>query len=90
MLNGNKVLGLGGGKCQVSTTLYNAVLAVPSIEVTERHAHSNKVPYIETGKDAAVSYGSYDLKFVNNTGKAIKIKAETDGKSITAKIVQLN
>ena len=90
MLNGNKVQGLGGGKCQVSTTLYNAVLEVPSLEVTERHAHSNKVPYIETGKDAAVSYGSYDLKFVNNTGKTIKIKADTDGESITTTIIQLN
>ncbi|MBR0350777.1 MAG: VanW family protein [Clostridia bacterium] len=87
---GNKIMGLGGGKCQVSSTLYNAILAVPSLEVTERHEHSNKVPYIESGKDAAVYYGNADLKFVNNSGKTIKIKASTDGESVTTSIVQLN
>ena len=51
--NGNKKKGLGGGNCQISTTLYNAVLAVPNLNVTERHAHSNYVPYIQKGKDAA-------------------------------------
>lgn len=87
---GNKIMGLGGGKCQVSSTLYNAILAAPNLEVTERHEHSNKVPYIESGKDAAVYYGNADLKFVNNSGKAVKIKASTDGESITTSIVQLN
>ena len=79
---GNKVKGLGGGNCQVSTTLYNAVLAVPSLVITERHEHSNKVPYIETGKDAAVAYGSYDFKFRNDSGYKIKIKADTSAGSV--------
>ena len=87
--NGNKEKGLGGGNCQVSTTLYNAVLAVPALQVTERHEHSNYVPYIEEGKDAAVAYGSYDLKFVNNVGHEIKITAATDGNSISISIVAL-
>ena len=55
------------GNCQISTTLYNAILSVPSLVVTERHAHSNSVPYIAKGKDAAVAYGSYDLKFRNDS-----------------------
>lgn len=80
---GNKKKGLGGGNCQVSTTLYNAVLKVPNLVVTERHEHSNKVPYIETGKDAAVAYGSYDLKFINETGYDIKIKSEFTSDNIT-------
>lgn len=84
--NGNKTKGLGGGNCQVSSTLYNAVLSVPSLKVTERHEHSNDVPYVKDGKDAAVAYGSYDFKFVNNTGNSIKIKASTDGKSVTISI----
>ena len=54
--NGNVVEALGGGLCQVSTTLYNAVLKIPELKVTERHPHSNKVPYIKSGKDAAVSF----------------------------------
>lgn len=82
-------MGLGGGNCQISTTLYNAVLLVPSLTVTERHPHSNKVPYIQSGKDAAVAYGSYDFKFVNNSGNTIKIKAISTENEITIKLVQL-
>ena len=87
--NGKKKKGFGGGNCQVSTTLYNAVLSVPTLEVTERHEHSNYVPYIEDGKDAAVAYGSYDLKFVNNTGSDIKILASATAEAVTVTIVSL-
>lgn len=77
------------GNCQISTTLYNAVLAVPSLVVTERHAHSNYVPYITKGKDAAVAYGSYDLKFKNESGNDIKILASTDGSTVTTTILSI-
>ena len=87
--DGNKKKGLGGGNCQVSTTLYNAVLKVPSLVVTERHEHSNKVPYIETGKDAAVAYGSYDLKFRNETGYDVKIKTDATSDNITINLYKL-
>ena len=87
--NGNKKKGLGGGNCQISSTLYNAVLAVPSLTVTERHSHSNSVPYVAKGKDAAVAYGSYDLKFKNNSGNDIKILASTDGSSVTTTLLSL-
>ncbi len=85
-VDGKKEKGLGGGNCQVSTTLYNAVLKVPGLEVVERHQHSNHVPYIQDGKDAAVAYGSYDFKFKNNTGKTIKIVMENTAQNITARI----
>lgn len=81
--DGNKKKGLGGGNCQVSTTLYNAVLKISSLQVTERHEHSNKVPYIKNGKDAAVAYGSYDFKFKNNSGFDIKIKATATANNVT-------
>ncbi len=71
--DGNKKKGYGGGNCQVSSTLYNAVLAVSSLTVIERHPHSNHVPYVPDDKDAAVAYGSYDFKFRNDTGNDIKI-----------------
>lgn len=87
--NGNKKKGFGGGNCQVSTTLYNAVLSVPSLVVTERHEHSNKVPYIQTGKDAAVAYGSYDLKFRNDSGYDIKIYVEASTSNVTVRLVRL-
>ena len=72
-----------GGNCQISTTLYNAVLAVPTLVVTERPAHSNNVPYIQKGKDAAVAYGSYDLKFRNDSGGDVKILASNTNDSVT-------
>ena len=57
IIQGAETKGLGGGNCQVSSTLYNAVLAIPNeLEVVERHPHSARVPYIEEGKDAAISY----------------------------------
>ena len=87
--NGTKKKGLGGGNCQVSSTLYNAVLVVPSLVVTERHEHSNSVPYVKKGKDAAVAYGSYDLKFRNDSGNDVKIKASTDDKNVTITLVSL-
>ena len=89
-VDGKKEKGLGGGNCQVSTTLYNAVLKVPKFEVIERHQHSGKVPYIQSGKDAAVAYGAYDFKFKNNTENNVKILMENNTNSITAKIIKIN
>lgn len=86
-VNGEKKQGLGGGNCQVSTTLYNAVLKVPEFEIVERHQHSGKVPYIQSGKDAAVAYGAYDFKFKNNTGNTVRIVMENTASNITAKII---
>ena len=88
-VDGKKEQGLGGGNCQVSTTLYNAVLQISELEIVERHQHSGNVPYIEKGKDAAVAYGSYDFKFKNNTGNTIKIiMVKSDGQ-ITAKLLKI-
>ena len=87
--DGNKKKGIGGGKCQISTTLYNAVLSVPNLVVTERHEHSNKVPYIQDGKDAAVNYGTYDLKFENRTGFDIKINADSTSDAVNISIYKV-
>ena len=64
----------GGGICQVSTTIYNAVLEVEGLEVKERHEHSRDVVYIKDGKDAAVSYKSADLKFKNTLDYDVKLE----------------
>lgn len=88
-VEGKKEQGLGGGNCQVSTTLYNAVLQVPELEVIERHQHSGHVPYIQEGKDAAVSYGAYDFKFKNNTNNVVKIVMENTADNITAKLIKI-
>ncbi|MFQ8661321.1 MAG: VanW family protein [Clostridia bacterium] len=83
---GNKKKGYGGGNCQISSTLYNAVMAVPNLEIIERHPHSNKVPYVKKDKDAAVAYGSYDFKFKNNTGNDIRILAGVDSSCVTTSL----
>ncbi len=87
--DGAEVEAVGGGRCQVSSTLYNAVLEISDLEVIERHPHSGKVYYVPEGKDAAVAYGSYDFKFKNNTGSSIKIKAENTDDSVTIKILKI-
>lgn len=81
---------LGGGNCQVSTTLYNAVLSIPGVQITERHEHNGRpVDYIEDGKDATVSYNTLDLKFVNQTGKDIKLYTWCDDVNVYARITEL-
>jgi len=63
---------VGGGICQVSTTLFNAVVKA-DLKVNERHPHSLTVSYVDLGKDAAVDWGNKDLKFTNNSDDRIYI-----------------
>lgn len=79
----------GGGICQVSTTIYNAILEINGIKVTERHEHSKDVVYIDDGKDAAVSYKSADLKFKNNLDYDIRIKADVKNNKVVIKIEKI-
>lgn len=76
-LNGKVTTGIGGGLCQVSTTLYNAAL-LADLEITRRQPHGMPVHYVPLGLDATVDYNSLTLKFVNNTGKYLLIKSSTD------------
>lgn len=80
--NGKFVLGLGGGICQVSSTLYNSVLAA-NLEIIERHPHSLPVTYVPRGKDATIAYGSLDFKFKNNTEGYILIDYKIEGQKLT-------
>lgn len=89
IINGETEQALGGGNCQVSSTLYNVVLAVNGLEVVERHEHGKDVTYVPEGKDAAVSYGSMDFKFSNLTGSDIKMYFSSDDENVTARIVKL-
>ena len=69
---------LGGGICQVSTTLYNAVLKA-ELEVTQRSNHSMIVGYVDPSQDAAISGQEKDFKFINNTDYPIYIEGYTTG-----------
>lgn len=72
--NGKVVLDVGGGICQLSSTLYNSVL-LSNLEVVERRSHYFKTSYLPAGRDATVSWGSVDFKFKNNRKYPIKITA---------------
>jgi vancomycin resistance protein YoaR len=85
-IRGTKSYGYGGGVCQVSSTLYNAVLEA-GLEVVERHSHSLPVSYVPKGKDAATSYGSVDFKFVNNLPYPVEINASVSNNSVMCQIV---
>lgn len=74
--NGQQEQGLGGGMCQVSSTLYSAVMAA-NLKVVERHPHSQPVSYVPAGKDAA-TYTDKDFRFINNTRRRIIIRAFVD------------
>lgn len=89
IINGETVQALGGGNCQVSSTLYNVVLAIDGLKVVERHEHGKDVTYVPEGKDAAVSYGSMDFKFTNSTGNDIKMYFSSDDENVTVRIVKL-
>ncbi len=85
-LNGKVVDSIGGGICQVSTTLYNAVL-LAELEVTERHNHSMIVTYVDPSADAAIAESSgKDFRFVNNTDSPIYIEGIIKNKHITFNI----
>ena len=73
-VKGEKVEGVGGGVCQVSTTLYNAA-ANAGMTILERHDHSRPVTYAEEGEDAAISYGGIDFKFKNDKPFPVRINA---------------
>lgn len=79
--NGTVVESFGGGICQVSTTLYQAVLQA-ELEVTERHNHSMIVKYVEPSMDAAIAEGAKDFRFVNNTEAPIYIEGYVSGEKI--------
>lgn len=72
--SGEVVMGVGGGICIASTELYKAALE-SGMKIIERHPHSGPVSYADPGRDAAVSYGWADMRFKNNTGSLLLIRA---------------
>lgn len=79
--NGTTVESYGGGICQVSTTLYNAVIRA-ELDVTERYNHSMIVTYVDPSADAAIAGTYKDMKFKNNTDAPIYIEGYTAGKIV--------
>lgn len=88
-VDGKTVDGIGGGTCQVSSTLYNAVIYA-DLEIVTRTNHMFTVSYVPNGQDATVADSGPDFKFKNNTNYPIKISAYTGGGQITVSIIGTN
>lgn len=76
--NGKVVDGLGGGICQISSTLYNSVL-LANLEIVSRTNHGYLTSYLKAGLDATVVYGAIDFQFKNNRNYPIKIVSSVNG-----------
>ena len=84
-VNGKKDKGFGGGVCQVSSTLYNAANSA-GMTIIERHDHSLPVVYVESGKEAATSYGVKDFRFVNELDRPVIIVSQVLDGTITVSV----
>jgi vancomycin resistance protein YoaR len=80
------VPGIGGGICQVSSTLYNVAL-LANLPIAERYNHSKPLGYVGLGRDATVAYGALDFKFTNNTAAPVMIISEIQDNELCVGLV---
>ncbi len=83
--NGQLVITWGGGVCQTSTTLYNAAL-LGGMEVVERHPHRFAPTYVPPGRDAAVAYDAFDLKFRNPYDVPVRVRCSVEGERLVIRL----
>jgi len=84
IVNGEYVDGVGGGVCQVSTTIFNALVQA-GLQITESHNHSLRSSYVPLGHDAMVSSNA-DLRFINNSGAPIYFETNFQNQRLTVTI----
>ncbi|MGH9198614.1 MAG: VanW family protein, partial [Acidimicrobiia bacterium] len=85
IVNGELVPGIGGGVCQVGTTLFNAAFFA-GLPIVERSNHSLHISKYPLGRDATVNYGHQDLKFRNDTPYGFLLKAFVTSKALTLSV----
>ena len=88
LIDGKRDYAVGGGICQISSTLYNAAERA-GMEILERHDHTNEVHYVEIGRDAAVAFGAQDFRFRNPFSHAVQISITVDGGKVRAGIYKI-
>jgi vancomycin resistance protein YoaR len=84
-INGKLVMGIGGGICQTSSTLFNAVDQL-GVDYVEKHHHSVTVGYVPKGRDATVSYGGKDFRFQNTTGAPLLLRSVIENGKLTIEV----
>jgi len=85
LVQGELVPGIGGGICQVSSTIHAAIKPT-AIQITEARKHGKPVAYLPWGWDATVDWGNIDFKFKNNTEYPIRIEVGLDERRLTARV----
>jgi len=85
IINNEYVPGIGGGVCQVSSTLYNAALYA-GLPIVQRSPHQVAVAYVPLGQDATVNYPNLDLKFKNDTGSLIYVRTQVKPGLLTIRL----
>jgi vancomycin resistance protein YoaR len=85
IINGELESGLGGGVCQVSTTVFNAAYEA-GLPIAERHNHALYIDHYPLGRDATVNYPDIDLKFVNDTGHWLLLETVVGASSLTVRL----
>lgn len=85
IINGELGTGLGGGVCQVSTTVFNAAYEA-GLGITERTNHALYISHYPTGRDATVNYPDTDLKFVNDTPRWLLLRTFVGSYSLTVNL----
>ncbi len=84
-VDGELVMGIGGGVCQTSSTLYNAIDQL-GVQYVEKHNHSVKVGYVPEGRDATVAYGALDFRFQNTTGAPLLLRTTVQNGALTVEV----
>ena len=82
---GKREKAIGGGVCQISSTLYNAA-NIAGMEILERHTHTGEVHYIPLGQDAAVSFGEQDFRFRNPADFPVTLHVSLGENGVTAAV----
>ena len=85
IINGELSTGLGGGICQVSTTVFNAAYEA-GLPITSRTNHALYISHYPLGRDATVNYPDIDLKFVNDTGKWLLLRTFVGSSSLVVNL----
>lgn len=85
-VNGDTTLEIGGGICQVSSTIYYCTL-LANLEIVERHYHTFQVTYLPPGMDATVSWNGPNFRFANSTEYPMKIETYRDGQKLFVKLL---
>lgn len=86
IVDGEMVPGIGGGVCQVSTTLYNAAL-LADLQIVERRHHQLPVKYVPSGRDATVADGYLDLRFRNGLARPVALNVVAEGGRLVARVI---